>query len=144
MPEVAIFYNYAGDPRSLRKSMTAVYQTATIKPLEPLDDLRARLVIDYAAAVDSCNYFRYAGKLYHIESRERLTGGAMSVTGIVDAKTTYAEAVAACPAIASRNASQYDSAFNDNRYPTIQRHRIETHYIDSLPNDDVIIFAFVE
>lgn len=144
MAESAIFYNYAGDPRNMYKSMYAVYTTATIKPLEPLDDLRARIVIDYAATVDGCNYFRYSGKLYHIESRERLTGGAMSVAGLVDALTTYAAAVASCPAIAARNAQQWDMWRGDSQFKLMQKKNVDTIDLGSIGEGDAIIFGYVE
>lgn len=144
MAENAYFYNYAGDPRRMYKSMNVAYTTATLKPLEPLDDLHARIIIDYAATVDACNYFQYAGKLYHIESRDRITGGAMSVTGFVDALTTYSAQVALCNAIAARNAEKWDMWRGDSRFQLLQKRNVATIDLGSIGEGDAIILGFVE
>lgn len=145
MPEAAAFYNYTGEPNRIEKSLgSQVFTTNALHPLEPIDDLHARLVIDYHSAIEGCNYFVYEGRNYTITGRERLPGGAMSVTGLIDAVSTFASGVLSCPAIAGRNAQKWSMWQGDNRFSLLQQKNIATKWLGSIGEDDAIIFGYVE
>ena len=139
------FYNYSGEPNRIAKNLgAAVYTTTTLSQIEPVDDLHARIFIYYHSAIEACNYFVYDGRNYTITGRERLTGGAMSVTGLIDAVSTFDAGVMACPAIAGRNAQKWSMDFSDSRFALKQKKIIDTIDLGSIGEGDAIIFGFVE
>lgn len=145
MPEAAAFYNYTGEPSRIEKSLgSPVFTTNALHPLEPIDDLHARLLIDYHSAIEGCNYFVYEGRNYTITGRERVPGGAMSVTGLIDAVSTFESGVLSCPAIAGRNAQKWSMDFSDSRFALKQKKIIDTIDLGSIGEGDAIIFGYVE
>ena len=139
------FYTYTGDPKTANKNLGSVVATSgQIKPLEPLSNLSVLFTIDYKAAAMSCNYIGFGGMYYKIQDRKFLTGGGMEITARIDSVLSYWNQVKESPCVCERSSSIYDSDMNDSKYPVYQKHDVQTKHIDTLDNDDFIVFGIVE
>lgn len=151
----ATFYKYEGDPRTSNKTMgNAVATSAQLHPLQSLSNLDAKLICDYQENAMSANYFECDGLYYKITNRERLTAGAMAITGTIDSLKSYWSQIVQCPCILERGAlERVNSKFVDPLYPTIQASAVQVFGsasglfslgVDTYGNNiDSNIFAFV-
>lgn len=123
----ATFYKYEGDPRTSNKTMgNAVATSAQLHPLQSLSNLDAKLICDYQENAMSANYFECDGLYYKITNRERLTAGAMAITGTLDSLKSYWAQIVQCPCILGRgNLERVNSQFSDPLYPTYQASAVQ-------------------
>lgn len=100
------FYNVSDDPDTLGKTLgTAVYEPSACAPYETIDDLNVRLIMDYTATLDSCNYFVADGRYYQITTRYRLTGGRIALIGTIDVLETYSAGIGDLSVVVQRTAA---------------------------------------
>lgn len=139
------FYTYTGDQKTANKNLgSVVASSGQIKPLEPLSNLSVLFTLDYKSAAMGCNYIGFGGMYYKIQDRKFLTGGGMEITARLDSLLSYWAQVKESPCVCERSSSIYDSDMNDSKYPVYQKQDIQTKHIDTLDNDDYIVFGIVE
>lgn len=136
----ATFYKCTDDPRVANKTVTAISEgtTGILKPLEPLSNLDARLVVDYRTNFMFADYFSISDNgtnlYYKITNRERGLAGEMIITGTLDSVKTYWGTLKECSATCARNEKKYNSQFVDPKYMMIQNREIETFRIGNFAN----------
>lgn len=135
-------YKCADDPKKIDKILTEA-QTITVNAKEPIDIMQPEFYLNYSAALLGFNYLQAFGKYYFAKFQVD-PGGSMHIRCMEDVLYTFRAGIIAAPCICARNTSKYNSGFPDSRYRTYQRKVIETQWIFDLPNDDAIIFGFVE
>ena len=140
----AIFYTFTGDPKTANKSLTQVASSAALQPLEPINNLTARLVVDYKSAAFGADYFSFDGKYYKITDRKALTAQALEITGAVDTLKTYWNQIKDCPAVCERSTTKYNSKVNDPLYPVEQKKQVWVKNLFDLPNNDITVFGYIE
>ena len=108
----AMFFRYAGDPDTLGKQLGTALHTAVCAPFEPVDDLNVSLIMDYTAALDSCTYVIADSRCYFITSRQRLTGGRITLYCAIDVLETYSTEINALDCIIKRTSADPDQNTN--------------------------------
>lgn len=108
----ASFYHYSGDPDTLGKQLGTALHTAVCAPFEPIDDLNARLIMDYSASLDSCTYVIADGRNYFITTRQRLTGGRIALDCAIDVLDTYITEINALDCIIKRTSADPEQNVN--------------------------------
>ena len=129
-----LFQNCSTDPRYLHKDFLNIGEAITLNPIEPVDDLTVRAVVNFDSSQMSATHFQYNGKKYKVIFVERLPASAMSVTGTVDVLATYETQIKNADCICSRNENVYNSQFVDPKYMLIQNREYETRSLGSLCN----------
>ena len=136
----ATFYTCTDDPRVANKEPSAISGgvTGTLKPLEPLSNLEARIVVNYIESCMVADYFSIDDNsltmYYKITNRERGLAGQMIITGTLDSVLTYWDKLKDCSATCGRNEKIYNSQFVDPKYMMIQNREIETFRIGNFAN----------
>lgn len=145
------FYKYTGDPRTANKALgNVIYTCSSIQPLEALNDLDIKLIIDYPdntsgkPALMDCNYVAIDNKYYKITSKDRLTARGLAIYATIDGLLTYWNEVKECPSIVERSTVKYNSEINDPQYPVNQRLDVEVKSVCDLGDDDEMIFYYIE
>lgn len=130
------------DARKISKTMSsAVSKTVRVK--EPLDIMAPVFLLEYNATYLSYNYCSAFGRYYFMESATE-PGGLMRLQCREDVLASHADQILAAKCIAARNTTQYNSDFNDPRYTTLQRQKVEVKFLFQFPEDDTIIVGVVE
>lgn len=135
-------YKCADDPKKIDKTISDS-QVITVQAKEPIDIMQPEFYLNYNSALLDHNYLQAFGKYYFAKYQVE-PGGSMRIKCFEDVLFTFKAGILAAPCICARNTNQYNSAFPDSRYRTIQRKVIETKLLFTLDNDDYIIFGFVE
>lgn len=136
----ATFYKCTDDPRVANKTVTAISggTTGIIKPLEPLSNLDARLVVNYKQDCMFADYFSISDNgntlYYKITNRERGLAGEMIITGTLDSVKTYWGTLKDCSATCARNETIYNSQFVDPKYMMYQNREVETKKLGNFSN----------
>ena len=141
------FYKYTGDPRTANKAVgNVIYTCSSIQPLEALNDLDIKLIIDYPdkPAVMDCNYVAIDNKYYKITSKDRLTARGLAIYATIDGLLTYWGEVSNCPSVVERSTVKYNSEINDPQYPVEQRLKVEVKTLCDLGDNDELIFYYIE
>ena len=179
------FYKYTGDPRVANKDLgvgNIVYTCNSIKPLEALNDLDIKLIIDYPYFINDqgktidrktslevngvnvypaglpnagqiiptkpflmdANYVAFDKHYYKITSKERLNANSLAIYATIDGLLSYWTEVSGCPCVCERSSTIYNSDIKDSKYPVLQKYDIQTKHIQTLDNDDYIVFGIVE
>lgn len=136
-------YKCNDDPKTVSKTLSAAQQFADVRPIEPVDIMNPNFLMNYRAELLSYNYMYAFGRYYFMRATVE-PAGAMRLICSEDVLYTHAAGILAAPCICARNTSQYNSGFPDGKYRTYQRKIIETKWLFDIPNDDNIIFGFVE
>lgn len=141
-------YTYKGDPRVANKTLTLQGTTKTINPLEPMSNLRMRMVLNYVPENMTADYFSYLENgttmYYKIVDRQRLPAQAMEIIGELDSVLTYWDNIKDCDCIVDRSTVKYNSKIDDPLYPTIQQLTEETEWLFTVSNEDVVVLGIVE
>lgn len=146
----ATFYKCTDDPRVANKTVTAISGgvTGTLKPLETLSNLEARIVVNYIESCMVADYFSIVDNsltmYYKITNRERGLAGEMIITGTLDSVLTYWNTLKTCKGIVARSSKWYDGSINDPMYPVKQRMVTECFKLFDFPEEDEVIIGLIE
>ena len=105
----ATFYNISADPRELTKTLGDAVITCNnnIVAYEPIDYIQPRIILDYNASVENCNYVYVSdwGRYYFIRDVELVNGGKMIVHLDEDVLMTYNAEIKELPCYVLRSAT---------------------------------------
>ena len=138
-------YNVPEDYRHITKTLGAGVSFSgsprgEINMVEPTITVNATITDKYNYAyIDTYGCYYWVGDI----TVERV---GLSIISPMqrDPLTTFAQGVRACPAIAGRNAQQWDMWRGDSRFQLMQRKNIATIDLGSIGEGDAIIFGYVE
>lgn len=140
-------YSVPEDARHMTKTLGtgSAYGGTDQSPRGALDHVAPSILIS-AQITGSYNYAyidTYASYYWIREisnERQNLT----RVDLVRDPLTTFAAAIRSCPAIAGRNAQQWDMMYQDTRFPILQHKNVCAKSLGSIASSDCIIMGFVE
>lgn len=99
MPFTCNFYSVTDPPNKLDKTLGTAKATATCTPFEPVSDLTGKILIDYNAAVETCNYAAIGDRYYYIRDYIKDIGSRMQVILELDPLKTFSTQIKACDCI---------------------------------------------
>lgn len=137
-------YNVPEDYRHITKTLGAGVSFSG-SPRGEIDMVAPTVTVN-SSIVGAYNYayIDTYGAYYWVQDITVERAGLSIVTMQRDPLTTFAQGVRACPAIAGRNAQQWDMWRGDSRFQLMQKKNIATIDLGSIGEGDAIIFGYVE
>lgn len=135
----ATFYNISADPRELTKDLGTAVITCdnNIVPYEPIDYIQPRIILDYNANVENCNYCYVSdwGRYYFIRDVELVNGQKMIVHLDEDVLMTYNAEIKELPCYVLR--SETPTAVTHYIYDERSPHFIQGWSASFYPDGDL-------
>lgn len=130
----ATFYNISSDPRELTKTLGDAVITCSnnIVAYEPIDYIQPRIILDYNASVENCNYVYISdwGRYYFIRDVELVNGGKMIVHLDEDVLMTYNAEIKELPCYVLRSDTGFTPYIYDEKQKTLVYNSCTSFYPD--------------
>ena len=137
-------YNVPEDNRHITKTLGAGV-SFTGSPRGEIDMVAPTVTVN--ASVTGAYNYAYIdtyGCYYWVGDITVERAGLSIVSMQRDPLTSFAAGVRACPAVAARNAQQWDMWRGDSQFKLMQKKNVDTIDLGSIGEGDAIIFGYVE
>lgn len=136
-------YQCGDDAREVNKTLSAGQQFTDVRPIEPIDIMSPRFLMNYRAELLNYNYMHAFGRYYFMRATVE-PAGAMRLICTEDVLYTHKAGILGAPCVCERSTAKYNGQINDPRYPTRQKKAVEVKKLFGMSNADAIVMAYIE